>query len=132
MASSLSTTTYRLPLPSFPSKNGGRNHFSSSLFCNSSTSSLSSNPNLCLQFQKARQNLVITSTPRPLTIISMAPPKPGGKAKKGSPKFYSIFICISSWWCEFIYLFTLCLVNCSCIAISRSNIWFNLSSTFFC
>lgn len=82
MASSLSTTTYRIPFPSFPSKNGGRNHFSTSLFCNSSTSSLSSNPNLSLQFQKARQNLVITSTPRPLTIISMAPPKPGGKAKK--------------------------------------------------
>ncbi|KAL6986530.1 60S ribosomal protein L11 [Sarracenia purpurea var. burkii] len=83
MASSL-TACLRLPAPSDFSwtKNG-----SSSSFC---SLNLSSNPNVSLQFLRKISHsddnqslLVITSTPRPLTVISMAPPKPaGGKAKK--------------------------------------------------
>ncbi|KAK2981956.1 hypothetical protein RJ640_019176 [Escallonia rubra] len=82
MASSLST--YH-PLPHHVSSiNGGSKLPSSSLFTSSSLN-LSSNPNISLQFlntTSSKHTLVLTTTPRPLTIISMAPLKPGGKAKK--------------------------------------------------
>ncbi|XP_021286708.1 50S ribosomal protein L11, chloroplastic [Herrania umbratica] len=43
---------------------------------------LSSNPNISLQFLNKKQSPLLSSTPRFLTVIAMAPPKPGGKAKK--------------------------------------------------
>ncbi|KAK3010961.1 hypothetical protein RJ639_010841 [Escallonia herrerae] len=82
MASSLSTY-HRLP-HHVSSINGGSKLPSSSLFTSSSLN-LSSNPNISLQFlntTSSKHALVLTTTPRPLTVISMAPPKPGGKAKK--------------------------------------------------
>ncbi|KAA8525069.1 hypothetical protein F0562_007067 [Nyssa sinensis] len=85
MASSLSTYHHLPPPPpsNLSSKNGGK--LSSSLLLTSSVN-LSSNPNISLQFLHGKshhkQSLVLSSTPRPLTVISMAPPKPGGKSKK--------------------------------------------------
>uniref|UniRef100_A0A5B6YT29 Large ribosomal subunit protein uL11c n=1 Tax=Davidia involucrata TaxID=16924 RepID=A0A5B6YT29_DAVIN len=93
MASSISTY-HHLPPPShLSSKDGGKGKgkgkgkLSSSLLLTTTSSSvnLSSNPNISLQFLHHihnKQSLVLSSTPRPLTVISMAPPKPGGKAKK--------------------------------------------------
>ncbi|KAK9275451.1 hypothetical protein L1049_022718 [Liquidambar formosana] len=83
MASSLSTYHCLPPRhpPSSPFMKNGK--LSSSLF--TSTVSLSSNPNISLQFFHGRKQsppLFSTSTPRSLTVISMAPPKPGGKSKK--------------------------------------------------
>ncbi|KAG8382576.1 hypothetical protein BUALT_Bualt05G0092000 [Buddleja alternifolia] len=54
--------------------------FSSSFF--SSSLNLSSNPSTIRQFVNQKLNQSLSYTPRPLTVISMAPPKPGGKAKK--------------------------------------------------
>ncbi|KAK8672737.1 hypothetical protein V6N13_111100 [Hibiscus sabdariffa] len=45
--------------------------------------SLSSNRNVSLKFLNRKLSPLIPSTPRFLTVIVMAPPKPGGKAKKG-------------------------------------------------
>ncbi|KAB1215629.1 50S ribosomal protein L11, chloroplastic [Morella rubra] len=58
--------------------------FSSSLLASPFTSSsLSSKPsNLSLQFFSTRQPPLGSPTPRRLTVIAMAPPKPGGKSKK--------------------------------------------------
>ncbi|XP_019169768.1 PREDICTED: 50S ribosomal protein L11, chloroplastic [Ipomoea nil] len=49
-----------------------------------SSFNLSSNPGISLQFLRSRNNHVSpTSSPRPLTVFAMAPPKPAaGKAKK--------------------------------------------------
>ncbi|KAG6407675.1 hypothetical protein SASPL_130672 [Salvia splendens] len=47
-----------------------------------SSLSLSSNQTTTLQFLSEKRPLRLSSTPRTLTVISMAPPKPGGKAKK--------------------------------------------------
>ncbi|KAL2543759.1 50S ribosomal protein L11 [Forsythia ovata] len=58
-----------------------RENFPSSLFFSSSPN-LSSNPKISLQFVNNHFTPPLSSVPRPLTIISMAPPKPGGKAKK--------------------------------------------------
>lgn len=61
-----------------------RGRLSSSLLVSSSLN-LSSNQRVSLQFlgnNKQALALALTSSPRPLTVISMAPPKPGGKAKK--------------------------------------------------
>ncbi|KAL7111051.1 hypothetical protein ABFS83_05G062500 [Erythranthe nasuta] len=55
---------------------------SSSLFCSSSSLSLSSKQTTTLQFFNNNRAPPISSTPRTLTVISMAPPKPGGKPKK--------------------------------------------------
>ncbi|KAL3613748.1 60S ribosomal protein L11 [Castilleja foliolosa] len=63
-----------------------RNHSDlkkNNLFLNpSSTRNLSSNQAAHIQFFNSKQKLPLSSSPRPLTVISMAPPKPGGKAKK--------------------------------------------------
>ncbi|RVW91601.1 50S ribosomal protein L11, chloroplastic [Vitis vinifera] len=48
----------------------------------SSSLNLSSVPNISLQFLPTKKCPLLSSTPRALTVISMAPPKPGGKSKK--------------------------------------------------
>ncbi|CAK9170332.1 unnamed protein product [Ilex paraguariensis] len=86
MASSLSSYAH-IPPPaahSLCSKKGG--NLSSSMLCGS-TLNLSSklSLNISLQFlnTSSSQSLVLSSpTARSLTVISMAPPKPGGKPKK--------------------------------------------------
>lgn len=79
MASTLSSTIYNLPLTTYPNKNAKNNTvFSSSLFCNSST--LSSNSYITHKFLRAKQ--FISPVSRPFIVRAMAPPKPGGKAKK--------------------------------------------------
>ncbi|KAL8090742.1 uncharacterized protein LOC141698113 [Apium graveolens] len=79
MASTLSPTIYHLPLTTYSNKNVKTNNvFSSSLFCNSST--LSSNSNITHNFLKAKK--FSTTISRPFAVRAMAPPKPGGKAKK--------------------------------------------------
>ncbi|GMJ10925.1 plastid ribosomal protein l11 [Hibiscus trionum] len=78
MASSLSTF-HRLS-SSFSPRNTDNGKLSSSL-CPSPVS-LSSNPNVSLKFLNRKLSPLISSTPRFLTVIAMAPPKPGGKAKK--------------------------------------------------
>ncbi|KAL8520583.1 hypothetical protein ACS0TY_011206 [Phlomoides rotata] len=55
---------------------------SSSMFSSSSSLSSSSNQATALQLLSKNRTLRLSSTPRSLTIISMAPPKPGGKPKK--------------------------------------------------
>ncbi|KAK8480087.1 hypothetical protein V6N13_070391 [Hibiscus sabdariffa] len=78
MASSLSTF-HHLTSPFSPRKiDNGK--LSSSLF--PSPISLSSNPNVSLKFLNRKLSPLIPSTPRFLTVVAMAPPKPGGKAKK--------------------------------------------------
>ncbi|KAG6407708.1 hypothetical protein SASPL_130705 [Salvia splendens] len=47
-----------------------------------SSLSLSSNQTTTLQFLSEKRPLRLSSTPITLTVIAMAPPKPGGKAKK--------------------------------------------------
>ncbi|KAE8722191.1 50S ribosomal protein L11 [Hibiscus syriacus] len=79
MASSLSTLHHLIS--SFPPRNIGNGKLSSS-FCPSPIN-LSSNPSVSLNFLGAKFSPLISSTPRFLTVIAMAPPKPGGKAKKG-------------------------------------------------
>ncbi|KAL0696087.1 hypothetical protein Bca4012_063267 [Brassica carinata] len=49
---------------------------------NSLSVKLSSKANVSVQFLGTRQPPLLSSTPRFLTVIAMAPPKPGGKAKK--------------------------------------------------
>ncbi|KAG8661371.1 50S ribosomal protein L11, chloroplastic [Manihot esculenta] len=44
--------------------------------------SLSSNPKLSLQFFHNKYSPLLSLTPRRLSVIAMAPPKPAGKAKK--------------------------------------------------
>ncbi|OMO79913.1 Ribosomal protein L11 [Corchorus capsularis] len=78
MASSLSTLNH-LGSSLCPRKIDNAK-LSSSLF--SSPNNLSSNPNISLQFLTKKQSPLISSTPRFLTVIAMAPPKPGGKSKK--------------------------------------------------
>ncbi|KAK6122524.1 hypothetical protein DH2020_020399 [Rehmannia glutinosa] len=66
-------------------KNNGENEGklpSSSLFFSSSSHNLSSNQSTTLQFLNKKRTLPLSSSPRPLTVISMAPPKPGGKPRK--------------------------------------------------
>ncbi|XP_010461121.1 PREDICTED: 50S ribosomal protein L11, chloroplastic [Camelina sativa] len=60
---------------------------SSSLHPNSKLShslsaKLSSKANVSVQFLGKKQSPLLSSSPRFLTVIAMAPPKPGGKAKK--------------------------------------------------
>ncbi|KAJ4711771.1 50S ribosomal protein L11 [Melia azedarach] len=63
-----------------PSNNLHNANLSSSLF--PSPTNLSSNSNISLQFYNKKPSSLLSSTPRFLTVIAMAPPKPGGKAKK--------------------------------------------------
>ncbi|CAF2044136.1 hypothetical protein HID58_034293 [Brassica napus] len=49
---------------------------------NSLSAKLSSKANVSVQFLGKGQPPLLSSTPRFLTVIAMAPPKPGGKAKK--------------------------------------------------
>ncbi|KAF8060378.1 hypothetical protein N665_1219s0008 [Sinapis alba] len=49
---------------------------------NSLSAKLSSKANVSVQFLGKRLSPLLSSTPRFLTVIAMAPPKPGGKAKK--------------------------------------------------
>ncbi|TYI53630.1 hypothetical protein E1A91_D11G018300v1 [Gossypium mustelinum] len=78
MASSLST--FHHLSSSFSPRTIYNAKLSSSL-CPSPTT-LSSNPNISIQFLNRKQPPFVSSTPRFLTVIAMAPPKPGGKAKK--------------------------------------------------
>ncbi|MBA0740872.1 hypothetical protein Gogos_014056 [Gossypium gossypioides] len=78
MASSLST--FHHLSSSFSTRTIDNAKLSSSL-CPSPTT-LSSNPNISIQFLNRKQPPFVSSTPRFLTVIAMAPPKPGGKAKK--------------------------------------------------
>ncbi|MBA0831135.1 hypothetical protein Goarm_015619 [Gossypium armourianum] len=78
MASSLST--FHHLSSSFSPRTIDNAKLSSSL-CPSPTT-LSSNPNISIQFLNRKQPPFVSSTPRFLTVIAMAPPKPGGKAKK--------------------------------------------------
>ncbi|MBA0616760.1 hypothetical protein Godav_026253 [Gossypium davidsonii] len=78
MASSLST--FHHLSSSFSPRTVDNAKLSSSL-CPSPTT-LSSNPNISIQFLNRKQPPFVSSTPRFLTVIAMAPPKPGGKAKK--------------------------------------------------
>ncbi|KAL5831476.1 hypothetical protein ACOSQ4_016830 [Xanthoceras sorbifolium] len=77
MASSLST--YHCLTSSLPPKTLENSKLSSSLF--PSPINLSSNSNTSLQFFNKKPTPLLSSTPRFLTVIAMAPPK-GGKAKK--------------------------------------------------
>ncbi|CAA7059293.1 unnamed protein product [Microthlaspi erraticum] len=54
-----------------------KSHLSHSL-----SSKLSSKANVSVQFLGRKQSPLLSSSPRFLTVIAMAPPKPGGKAKK--------------------------------------------------
>uniref|UniRef100_A0A1J3DF62 Large ribosomal subunit protein uL11c n=1 Tax=Noccaea caerulescens TaxID=107243 RepID=A0A1J3DF62_NOCCA len=54
-----------------------KSHLSHSL-----SSKLSSKANVSVQFLGKKQPPLLSSSPRFLTVIAMAPPKPGGKAKK--------------------------------------------------
>lgn len=88
MASSLSTYQHHLLSPQFSSKtsaNGGKQL--SSPFLALPTSGLSSNFNFSLKFlSNGQSSSLLSSRPRRLSVISMAPPKakPGGKSKKGN------------------------------------------------
>jgi len=86
MASSTLSTHYHFtsPSPSPSSKNNANIKLSSSLFV--SPISLSSNPNISLQFFDKKHSPLLSTAPRRLSVIAMAPPKPGGKAKKGKKK----------------------------------------------
>jgi len=84
MASSTLSTHYHFTSPSPSSKNNANIKLSSSLFV--SPISLSSNPNISLQFFDKKHSPVLSTAPRRLSVIAMAPPKPGGKAKKGKKK----------------------------------------------
>lgn len=88
MASSLSTL-HHLSSSLCP-RNIDNAKLSSTLF--HSPINLSSNPNISLQFLNKKQSPLLSSTPRFLTVIAMAPPKPGGKAKKGSTNTYMSLI----------------------------------------
>ncbi|KAJ0104703.1 hypothetical protein Patl1_17380 [Pistacia atlantica] len=74
MASSLSTSSL------VPFKNVDNGRLSSSMF--PSPINLSSNSNISLQFFSKKPSSLLSSSPRFLTVIAMAPPKPGGKSKK--------------------------------------------------
>ncbi|KAK8503845.1 hypothetical protein V6N13_021627 [Hibiscus sabdariffa] len=78
MATSLST--FHHLTSSFSPRSIDNGKLSSSLF--PSPISLSSNPNVSLKFLNRKLSPLIPSTPRFLTVIAMAPPKPGGKTKK--------------------------------------------------
>lgn len=88
MASS-SLCAYNAPIsissPNYPTskKNYGESEakfpLSSSMF---SSLNLSSNQNPALHLLSEKRPLRLSSTPRTLTVTSMAPPKPGGKPKK--------------------------------------------------
>ncbi|KAJ0551542.1 hypothetical protein HanHA300_Chr07g0258301 [Helianthus annuus] len=77
MASSLST--FHPKSPHLSKQNQSPNLSSSFL----SSIPLSSNSNISLQF-RCNQKQSCSATPRPLTVRAMAPPKPAGKAKKGT------------------------------------------------
>ncbi|KAJ6776593.1 60S RIBOSOMAL PROTEIN L12 [Salix koriyanagi] len=81
-SSSLSLTThYHFTSHLSPSsKNNANIKLSSSLFA--SPISLSSNPNISLQFFDKKHSPLLSTAPRRLSVIAMAPSKPGGKAKK--------------------------------------------------
>ncbi|KAJ6753465.1 60S RIBOSOMAL PROTEIN L12 [Salix purpurea] len=81
-SSSLSLTThYHFTSHLSPSsKNNANIKLSSSLFA--SPISLSSNPNISLQFFDKKHSPLLSTAPRRLSVIAMAPPKPGGKVKK--------------------------------------------------
>ncbi|KAJ9539825.1 hypothetical protein OSB04_026331 [Centaurea solstitialis] len=79
MASSLST--YH-PISSHISKQIHTSNLSSSFLSSPSSIPLSSNSTLSLQFRPNNNKQSSSSAPRPLRIFAMAPPKPGGKAKK--------------------------------------------------
>ncbi|XP_057969668.1 large ribosomal subunit protein uL11c [Malania oleifera] len=72
-----SSSMFTATLSHLLSKNG--NNPSSML---ASCLTLSSNPNVSSQFLRRTNSLARSSPPRPLTVIAMAPPKPGGKSKK--------------------------------------------------
>ncbi|KAI3809161.1 hypothetical protein L1987_25131 [Smallanthus sonchifolius] len=78
MASSLSTFH---PISSHLSKQNQSPNLSSSFLSSLSSIPLSSNSNISLQF-RSNHKQSCSAIPRPLTVRAMAPPKPGGKAKK--------------------------------------------------
>ncbi|KAL8210764.1 hypothetical protein R6Q57_005201 [Mikania cordata] len=78
MASSVSTFP---PISSHLSKQNQPPNLSSSFLSSPSAIPLSSNSNTYLQFRSI-QRQSCSATPRSLTVIAMAPPKPSGKAKK--------------------------------------------------
>lgn len=63
----------------------------------SSSLNLSSVPNISLQFLPTKKCPFLSSTPRALTVISMAPPKPGGKSKKGKSDSFEFLPLFGSW-----------------------------------
>jgi large subunit ribosomal protein L11 len=91
MASSTLSTHYHFTSPSPSSKNNANIKLSSSLFV--SPISLSSNPNIALQFFDKKHSPLLSTAPRRLSVIAMAPPKPGGKAKKGTKKMFPLCFC---------------------------------------
>ncbi|KAK9050679.1 hypothetical protein SSX86_030352 [Deinandra increscens subsp. villosa] len=78
MASSLSTFH---PISSHLSKQNQSPNLASSFLSSPSSIPLSSNSNIYLQF-RCNHKQSCFAIPKPLTIRAMAPPKPGGKAKK--------------------------------------------------
>ncbi|KAJ0470825.1 putative ribosomal protein L11/L12 [Helianthus annuus] len=76
MASSLSTFH-----PPIPSNQNQTHNLSSSFLSSPSSLPLSSNSNISLQF-RCNHKQSCPAILRPLTVKSMAPPKPGAKAKK--------------------------------------------------
>ncbi|XP_010538871.1 PREDICTED: 50S ribosomal protein L11, chloroplastic-like [Tarenaya hassleriana] len=77
MASSSLSTFSRPQSSSLLTRDIANSNFSHPLSAN-----LSSRTNVSLQFLGNRQPPLLSSTPRFLTVIAMAPPKPGGKPKK--------------------------------------------------
>lgn len=104
MASSLSTY---YPVSSHISKQNHASNLSSSFLSSPSSIPLSSNSNISLQFRCNNKQLC-PATPRPLTVIAMAPPKPGGKAKKGTCLYSSHHIYCTNFdvMCAFVCLYS--------------------------
>uniref|UniRef100_A0A7C9D1L8 Large ribosomal subunit protein uL11c n=1 Tax=Opuntia streptacantha TaxID=393608 RepID=A0A7C9D1L8_OPUST len=65
-----------------PSVHSSRSTKLSSSFLGPSSLNLSSNPNFSRQFLRQPNSLLFSPSRRRLSIVAMAPPKPGGKAKK--------------------------------------------------
>lgn len=100
MASSLSTST---------SLQNASQQLSCSLF--PSAINLSSNSNVSLPFydNKVKPSPLLSSTPRFLTVIAMAPPKLGGKAK--AKKGTSIYLRPCPFiFCSVLICFYICLI----------------------
>lgn len=85
---------------------------------------LSSNSNVSLQFynNKVKPSPLLSSTPRFLTVIAMAPPKPGGKAKakKGTSIYLRPFPFI---FCSVLICLILLIFNFNICSLAGAEQW---------